>query len=95
MKNHGEGKKWIAGTVVKKIGAVNYHVVVCGGSQILHRHADQLISRIPKLGASEESTQIPPVSRAENEVVIQESERKSRRVREAPEWTKDYEMSTI
>ena len=59
IKNHGEGKKWIAGTVVKKIGAVNYHVVVCGGSQILHRHADQLISRIPKLGASEESTPIP------------------------------------
>ena len=98
VKNHGEGKKWLPGTVVTRIGTVNYHVVICGGSKILHRHVDQLTSRVPNLGDSGDLSQTQSdrsVSQSVgNEVVIQENVRKSRRVRESPAWTKDYEMST-
>ena len=96
MKNFGEGKKWIAGIVVKKIGNVNYHVVLCGTNKILHRHVDQLISRVPSLGVSEEATQLGPERTNElpghNEHGTQEELRRSGRVRERPVWTKDYEL---
>ena len=98
IKNHGEGEKWIAGIVVKRIGAVNYHVVTCGGSKILHRHVDHLTVRVPNLGKSVEAPQPTPArslaQTAGEEVVIQEGVRRSGRVREAPAWAQDYEMST-
>ena len=97
IRNFGEGEKWLAGTVIKRIGAVNYHVVVCGGSKILHRHVDQLTARVPNIGRTREAPQYTPERSLSqsigDEVVIQETVRRSGRTREAPAWAKDYEMT--
>ena len=41
VRNFGMGEKWIAGRIHKRIGAVNYEILV--GNRILHRHVDQLL----------------------------------------------------
>ena len=82
VKSFNDGKKWIAGIIVKKIGNVNYHVVLCGASKVMHRHVDQLIARIPDLGVSEETLQPSP----------EDFKRRPNRVRKAPAWTQDYQI---
>ena len=46
MKNFGKGEKWLPGIIQKKLGAVNYEVLVEGFKQPAHRHIDQLLDRV-------------------------------------------------
>ena len=85
IKNFSGEEKWRAGTVVKRISKVNYHVVLCNEDKILHRHIDQLTARIPTLGAQKDNAQAEVGSRG--------NMRRSNRARERPAWTKDYRMS--
>ena len=88
IKNFSGKDKWIAGTVIKKVSNVNYHVVLCGWDKILHRHVDQLIARIPSLGVEEED--IP--EQEQDKQGEREKVRRSERARDRPVWTKDYHM---
>jgi hypothetical protein len=90
VKNFGEGKKWVAGTILKRKGKVNYQVVC--NDKVLHRHIDQLIARVPDLGIAPEegttqgNTKDPEYEDSRDEVT------KPRRQRKTPSWTKDFEM---
>ena len=57
VKNFSGKEKWLAGIIVKRVGKVNYHVVVCGENKILHRHVNQLIARVTNLGVSKDDIQ--------------------------------------
>ena len=97
VKVFDEKKKWIAGIVVKKIGKVNYHVVLCGENKVMHRHVDQLSARVPNLGISEEAVQSEPELDQRHTTASQvqvEENRRSNRVTRAPAWTKDYQMKS-
>ena len=46
IKNFGTGKKWLPGIILKKLGNVNYEVVLEEfEDSIMHRHVDQLWER--------------------------------------------------
>ena len=96
VKSFSERKKWIAGKIVRKIGKVNYHVVLSGEDKILHRHIDQLISRVPNLGVSEEVAQAVPesdhVQPIGGQATQEQDKRISNRTRITPAWMKDYQM---
>ena len=97
VKAFDEKKKWIAGIVVKKIGKVNYHVVLCGEDKVMHRHVDQLSARVPNLGVSEEAVQLEPELDQRHTTASQvqvEENRRSNRVTRPPAWTKDYQMKS-
>ena len=89
IKNFGQGKKWVAGTVVRRLGSVNYHVVPCGGKSILHRHIDQLIARIPDFGVAQEAIEVGEISRPTE---VPDNVRRSQRERKAPAWMEDYRV---
>ena len=82
VKNFNDKKKWKAGNIVKKVSKVNYHVVLCGGSEVMHRHVDQLRARIPNLGIAEETIEVNP----------EEYKTRPERARKAPAWAKDYQI---
>ena len=96
VKNFSGKEKWLVGTIVKRISKVNYHVVICGENKVLHRHVNQLVTRIPNLG--DQGEDIQPAADIEIDQVEQtdlrmrEDLRKSSRPRERPVWTKDYHM---
>ena len=73
---------------MKRISKVNYHVVICGENKVLHRHVNQLVTRVPNLGVQGEDTE----PAADIETYQGEDLRRSRRERERPAWTKDYHM---
>ena len=97
VKNFSGEEKWLAGIIVKRVGKVNYHVVICGEDKVLHRHVNQLVARVPKLGVQEDDFQstadIDITQREQAEARQRENVRRSSRARERPVWTKDYHMS--
>ena len=82
---------------MKRVGKVNYHVVVCGENNILHRHVNQLIARVTNLGVSEDdihsTADIDITQMKQTEAGQRENVRRSSRARERPVWAKDYHMS--
>ena len=92
VKNFGEGKKWIVGTIIKRTSKVNYQVA--SNDKILHRHVDQLIVRVPKVDntpkvredISKEKEEVPAV----NETITKEA--RPKRQSNPPTWTKDFRM---
>ena len=92
VKNFGEGKKWVAGTILKRTSKVNYQVA--SNDKILHRHIDQLIVRVPKVGTTpkvrEDTTKEKDKAPAVNETITKEA--RPKRQSNPPTWTKDFRM---
>ena len=45
VRNFGIWQKWMPGTMVKRLGAVNYEVLLGETGTLVHRHVDHLLKR--------------------------------------------------
>ena len=68
VRNFSKGKKWLPGTVVSKLGAVDYDVVLEGIRLSSHRHIDQLLKRLAEQVCDTEGVDVAPVRTPEIEL---------------------------
>ena len=91
VKNFNGGEKWIPGTILKKLGKVNYHVIIDKDKKV-HRHVDQLFARVPDLGTTQVGVETNTNDKDNNKG--REGTSRTPRARKPPSWTKDFEMTT-